>query len=169
MSDCCDDFTRSHLLRASVARGCRAAGDRSGHADARRAGRVPGGVAPPAAGAAPGPVGAGAGVPTGTGAPPAVPGGPSPGVASSVGAEAFDFAMFVLRLTRTAVPAGDLTIYFRNHDVGEHDLWLGAPPSVGAAPLMISEAVGENGGATKTVAGRPAPGGCTARCWVTTR
>jgi plastocyanin len=76
-------------------------------------------------------------------------------VAGSVGAEAFDFGSFVLRLTRTSVAAGDLTIYFRNHDVSEHNLWLQAPPASGAAAVLISEAVGENGGAAKTVAVTP--------------
>ena len=79
-------------------------------------------------------------------------GAPAPAVASSVGAEAYDFGSFVLRLTRTAVPAGDLTIYFRNYDVGEHNLWLDPPAAAGRSPQMISEAVGEGGGATKTVA-----------------
>jgi hypothetical protein len=92
--------------------------------------------------------------PPGTGAAPP-PGSAPPGVASTVGAEAYDFGTFVLRLSRTAVPAGDLTIYFRNHDISEHNLWLDAPPASGVAPLMISEAVGENGGATKTVAVTP--------------
>ena len=37
MADCCDDFTRSHLLRASVARaGAGLPVDRARHADARR-------------------------------------------------------------------------------------------------------------------------------------
>jgi hypothetical protein len=76
-------------------------------------------------------------------------------VASSVGAEAYDFGTFVLRLTRTAVPAGDLTIYFRNHDVGEHNLWIAPPATRGTPPVLVSEAVGENGGATKTVAVTP--------------
>ena len=76
-------------------------------------------------------------------------------MASSVGAEAYDFGSFVLRLTRTAVPAGDLTIYFRNYDVSEHNLWIDPPAAAGGAPLMISEAVGEGGGATKTVAVTP--------------
>ena len=120
---------------------------------ARPAARVPGTVTSPAAGDEPGPSTPPAA--PGTGTPPAAPGTPSPGVASSVGAEAFDFGTFVLRLTRTAVPAGDLTIYFRNNDISEHNLWLDPPPSLGGAPLMISEAVGENGGATKTVAVTP--------------
>ncbi|MEA2143467.1 MAG: Copper binding protein plastocyanin/azurin family [Solirubrobacteraceae bacterium] len=76
-------------------------------------------------------------------------------MASSVGAEAYDFGSFVLRLTRASVPAGDLTIYFRNHDVGDHNLWLDPPSAVGGSPQLISEAVGEGGVATKTVAVTP--------------
>jgi len=148
-------------LRARAA--CRRARSSAGYRRGARGGRavlarpvvrVPGAITSPAGGAAPGPSTPPAPAP-GTGTPPAGPGSPSPGVASSVGAEAYDFGTFVLRLTRTAVPAGDLTIYFRNHDISDHNLWLDAPPSVGGAPLMISEAVGENGGATKTVAVTP--------------
>lgn len=95
---------------------------------------------------------------TGTGAtpPPETPTPPPdtpapPGVASSVGAGAYDFGSFVLRLTRTSVPAGNLTIYFHNYDVGEHNLWIAPPPASGRPALLVSEAVGEHGGATKTV------------------
>jgi len=78
---------------------------------------------------------------------------PAP-VRSTVGADAYDLGTFVLRLTRVGVPAGTLTIYFRNHDVAVHDLWLAAPDP-GAAPIAVSAAVGENGGAAKTVAVTP--------------
>jgi plastocyanin len=87
---------------------------------------------------------------------PAAPGtiDPPAPVASTIGAEAYDFGTFVLRLTKPSVPAGDLTIYFHNNDVSDHNLWIQPPPSVGV-PTQISEAVGENGGATKTVAVSP--------------
>lgn len=113
--------------------------------------RAPGRATPPVAGA-PGTATATPSPPagTGTGAVPP-PGGTPPGVASSVGAEAHDFGTFVLRLTRTAVPAGELTIYFRNYDIADHNLWLDPPPATSGAPVIISEAVGENGGATRTV------------------
>jgi len=74
-----------------------------------------------------------------------------PGVASSVGAGAYDFGSFVLRLTRVSVPAGNLTIYFHNYDVSEHNLWIAPPAASGRPALIVSEAVGEHGGATKTV------------------
>jgi plastocyanin len=86
-------------------------------------------------------------IPSG-GASAAPPGAP---LASTVGADAYDFGTFVLRLTRTAVPAGDLTIYFRNHDSSEHNLWLD-PPEDGAPSVKISGEVPQDGGATKTVA-----------------
>jgi hypothetical protein len=88
---------------------------------------------------------------------PSAPGttGPVAPVSSTIGAEAYDFGSFVLRLTKASVPAGDLTIYFRNYDVSEHNLWIAAPASSGAAPVLVSEAVGEGGGATKTVAVSP--------------
>jgi hypothetical protein len=76
-------------------------------------------------------------------------------VASTIGADAYDFGSFVLRLTKTSVPAGSLTIYFHNHDVGDHNLWIAAPASSAAAPVLVSGAVGLNGGATKTVAVTP--------------
>ena len=82
------------------------------------------------------------------GAGPDRPGAP---VASTIGAEAYDFGSFVLRLTKTSVPAGNLTIYFRNYDVSDHNLWVQRPRPSGV-PTQISEAVGEGGGATKTVA-----------------
>jgi hypothetical protein len=98
---------------------------------------------------------------------PAAGGGPSlPGVAlpdgpvalpvvnSTLGVEAHDFGTFALRLTKTAVPTGNLTIFFRNHDASEHNLWI-APPHAGAQPLQISDAVGQGGGATKTIAVTP--------------
>jgi hypothetical protein len=89
------------------------------------------------------------------GSPPPPPGATPPAVASTIGAEAYDFDTFVLRLTRASVPAGELTIYFRNHDVSEHNLWIQPPAAVGGPPVLVSEAVGENGGATKTIAVTP--------------
>ena len=79
---------------------------------------------------------------------PAPPPAPVP-VASTLGVDAYDFGSFVLRMTRTAVPAGSLTIYFRNHDSSDHNLWIEGPGL--GAPMVVSEAVGENGGATKTL------------------
>ena len=80
---------------------------------------------------------------------------PATPVASGVGAEAYDFGSFVLRLTRTSVPAGNLTVYFRNYDVSEHNLWLDPPAGSGGSSVMISEALGEGEGATRTVAVTP--------------
>ena len=37
------------------------------------------------------------------------------------------------------------------YDVGEHNLWIAPPPASGRPALLVSEAVGEHGGATKTV------------------
>ena len=76
---------------------------------------------------------------------------PPPGVPSTVGAQAYDFGSFVLRLTRTSVPAGNLTIYFHNYDIAEHNLWIEPPAATGRPAQIVSEAVGEHGGATKTV------------------
>ena len=63
--------------------------------------------------------------------------------------------LLVLRLTPTSVPAGDLTIYFRNYDVSEHNLWLDPPAATGRPSVMISAAVGEGDGAAKTVTVTP--------------
>jgi plastocyanin len=75
-------------------------------------------------------------------------------LASTLGVEAHDVGGFVLRLTRTTIAAGNLTIYFRNLDVADHNLWLSSP---GAEPgaQRISEDVGYLGGATKTVSVTP--------------
>jgi hypothetical protein len=100
----------------------------------------------PASQATSSPGGAG---PLGVDAPPAA----AP-VRSTVGADAYDLGAFVLRLTRASVPAGALTIYFRNHDISLHNLWLAAPGS-DTAPVVISDAVGESEGAAKTVAVTP--------------
>lgn len=81
-------------------------------------------------------------------APPAAPGVAAPVVASTLGVEARDVNGFVLRLTRTAVAAGNLTIFFRNHDSSKHNLWI-EPPA--GASVQISDDVGEGLGATKTV------------------
>jgi hypothetical protein len=78
-------------------------------------------------------------------------GAPAPApVASTLGVDAFDFGSFVLRLTRPAVPAGTLTIYYRNRDVSEHNLWIDGPGLGG--PLLVSGAVGESATATKKLA-----------------
>ena len=83
-------------------------------------------------------------------------------LASTLGVDAYDVGAFVLRLTRLAVPPGQLTIYFRNHDVSVHDLWL-AGPEGGAE--RISDAVGESGGAVKKV--RMTPGAWRLYCSLT--
>lgn len=79
---------------------------------------------------------------------PADPGFAAPVVASTLGVEARDIDGFLLRLTRTAVPAGNLTIFFRNLDSSKHNLWI-APPA--GSSMQISDDVGEGAGATKTV------------------
>jgi len=87
---------------------------------------------------------------------PTAPGTTAPGttapVASTIGANAYDIGGFVLRLTRSSVPAGNLTVFFRNNDVSDHDLWIEGP---GGVLERISERVGEGGGATRTIAVTP--------------
>jgi plastocyanin len=73
---------------------------------------------------------------------------PPPPVLSTLGANAYDMSGFVLRLTKTTVPAGDLTVFFTNHDVSDHNLWIESP----AGGLeRISDAIGLNASANKTV------------------
>lgn len=81
--------------------------------------------------------------PTTPPAPPAVP------VVSTLGVGAYDMNGFVLRLTRTSVPAGTLTIFFRNHDVSDHNLWISSPD--GETVERISDTVGLDGGASRTL------------------
>ena len=82
---------------------------------------------------------------------PAAPETPAPApAASALGVDAFDLGGFVLRLTRVSIPAGTLTIYYRNRDSSEHNLWIEGPG--GDAPVLVSGEVGENGTATKRVA-----------------
>jgi plastocyanin len=84
------------------------------------------------------------------------PSAPAPGsapaapVVSTLGASAYDIDGFVLRLTRTSVPAGDLTVFFRNLDVSDHNLWIEGPG--GDVLERISDTVGENGGGSHTLA-----------------
>ena len=145
------DRARSKCRRARGAAGYRRGARRGRALLTAPLVRAPSGAARPSAGATSGPAGT-----TSPPAPaPGAPSSPAAPVASSVGAEAYDFGSFVLRLTRTAVPAGDLTIYFRNYDVSEHNLWLDAPAAARGSSLMISEAVGEGGGAKRTVAVTP--------------
>jgi plastocyanin len=74
---------------------------------------------------------------------------PAP-VASTLGVDAFDIGgLFTLRLTRVAIPVGTVTIYYRNRDVSEHNLWIDGPGD--DAPVLVSGAVGENATATKRV------------------
>ena len=65
---------------------------------------------------------------------PASPADPTCGPSRHLGATAEDAGGFRLRLTRTCVPSGVVTVNWQNTDSSEHDLW--------AAPL---------GGATGTV------------------
>ena len=145
----------SQRARKSCRRARASAGFRRGTAGGRAL-LAPRMARPTAAG--PGLASTGPAVP-GTPAPTADPPAPGPTdpttpVASTIGAEAYDFGSFSLRLTKPSVPAGTLTIYFRNYDVSDHNLWVQPPPAVGA-PTQISEAVGEGGGTTKTVAVTP--------------
>lgn len=74
---------------------------------------------------------------------------PAP-VASALGVDAFDIGgLFTLRLTRVAIPVGTVTIYYRNRDVSEHNLWIEGPGA--DAPLLVSDSVGENVTATKRI------------------
>jgi hypothetical protein len=80
--------------------------------------------------------------------PPAPPPPPTP-VVSTLGVGAYDMGGFVLRLTRTTVPAGILTIFFRNHDVSDHNLWISSPD--GETVERVSDTVGEDGGDSRTL------------------
>ncbi|MEA2192618.1 MAG: hypothetical protein QOI73_2739, partial [Solirubrobacteraceae bacterium] len=87
----------------------------------------------------------------------ATPAGPSaPGtttpVASTLGATAYDIGGFVLRLTRSSVPAGNLTVFFHNSDVSDHDLWIEGP---GDVLERISDPIGEGAGASREVTVTP--------------
>ncbi|HTN25451.1 MAG TPA: hypothetical protein VL120_15790 [Solirubrobacteraceae bacterium] len=82
---------------------------------------------------------------------PAAPETPAPApISSALGVDAFDVGGFALRLTRVWIPAGTLTIYYRNRDSSEHNLWIDGPGV--DAPVQVSGEVGENGTATKKVA-----------------
>ncbi len=130
--------------RARAAR--RACRRRAAAAAAAKRKRAPQVVAPPVVGVAPPPIAAG----DGPASPPESP-GPAPApVASTLGVGAYDLGSFALRLTRAAVPAGTLTVYFRNHDVSDHNLWIAGPGL--ASALAISGDVGEGGSATGTLA-----------------
>jgi plastocyanin len=104
------------------------------------------------AGTSPPPAGASATPPTGaTGAPPAGPASAPPApVVSTLGVSAYDMDGFLLRLTRTSVAAGDLTVFFRNYDVSDHNLWIAGPGE--AVVEQISDTVGEGGGGSRTIA-----------------
>jgi plastocyanin len=93
--------------------------------------------------------------PAAAAAPPApTPGGtPAAPVSSTLGVGAWDVGGFVLRLTRASVPAGTLTVFFHNNDVSDHNLWIEGPG--GAVLERVSDAVGENGGASHTLAVTP--------------
>jgi plastocyanin len=112
----------------------------------------PAASAEPPGAAAPGAVAPGAG-PSAPSAPPPPGGVPTAPVASTLGVSAYDSDGFVLRMTRTSVPAGNLTIFFRNHDVSDHNLWIEGPG--GDVVERISDTVGEDGGASRTLAVTP--------------
>ena len=106
---------------------------------------APSASAAPAPGATPGAPAAGDPL-----APPHPPPPPPPGpVVSTLGVGAYDMDGFVLRLTRTSVPAGILTIFFRNHDVSDHNLWISSLD--GEIVERISDTVGEDGGGSRTL------------------
>ncbi len=97
--------------------------------------------------------------PTATQAPPTTPAPGSPAipppptlVPSTLGANAYDMSGFVLRLTKTTVPAGNLTVFFTNHDVSDHNLWIESPSG---GVERISDVVGLNGSVNRTVAVTP--------------
>ena len=75
---------------------------------------------------------------------------------STLGVSAYDMDGFLLRLTRTSVPAGNLTMFFRNYDVSDHNLWIAGPGD--AVVEQISDTVGEGGGGSRTI-------GVTAGAW----
>ena len=81
--------------------------------------------------------------------PPAPPQPPPPPPASTLGVGAYDMDGFLLRLTRTSVPAGELTVFFRNYDVSDHNLWMASPG--GGVVEQISDTVGEGGGGSRTL------------------
>lgn len=86
---------------------------------------------------------------------PSTPSNPAPSVPaapvnSTIGVTAHDFGTFVLRTTKTEVPAGNLTVYFRNVDSSEHNLFI-TPVDATGDGAQISEAIEENGIAQKTV------------------
>jgi hypothetical protein len=82
-------------------------------------------------------------------APPPPPGAPNGPIVSTLGVGAYDIDGFVLRLTRTSVPAGNLTVFFRNYDVSDHNLWIEGPG--GDVLERISDTVGEDGGGSRTL------------------
>jgi len=136
---------RIAALRTRRARAARRKSCRSGlHMTAKTPRRAawPATASAPAAGGLP--------APAAPAAPPA-PGTPAP-IASTLGANAYDIDGFVLRLTRGSVPAGNLTVFFHNYDVSDHDLWIEGPGSV---LERISDRVAEGGGASRMVAVTP--------------
>jgi hypothetical protein len=95
-----------------------------------------------------GPAAGGAPVPA-TGAAPAPPGAaPPPPVVSTLGVSAYDRGGFLLILTRNSVPAGELTVFFRNEDVSDHNLWIEGP---GDVLERISDTLGGGAGAFRTL------------------
>ena len=68
---------------------------------------------------------------------------------STLGVGAYDEGGFLLRLTRASVAAGQLTVFFRNYDVSDHNLWVEGPG--GDVVERISDTVGEGEGATRTL------------------
>ena len=120
--------------------GCGSGRARKAKKPARPPVTAPAAPAPSGSVASPAPAGGGSG--------PATPPPPAPGV-STLGVSAYDMDGFLLRLTRTSVAAGDLTIFFRNYDVSDHNLWIAGPNDV--LVEQISDTVGEGGGGSRTI------------------
>lgn len=92
------------------------------------------------------------GAPVGPGATEPPPPPPPPPVAT-LGVGAYDIDGFLLRLTRASVVAGQLTVFFRNYDVSDHNLWISSPD--GDVVERISDTVGEGGGESRTLTVTP--------------
>jgi plastocyanin len=147
--------------RRAAARRARALGCRTGAAKRPETGKpvvrpiqapTPGAAIPPAGTvpASPGPA-----EPVGPAGPGPVqpPPPPPPPPVSTLGVSAYDIDGFVLRFTRTSVTAGQLTVFFRNYDVSDHNLWIASPD--GDVVERISDTVGEGGGGSHTLAVTP--------------
>lgn len=85
---------------------------------------------------------------------------PAPPAYSTLGAEAHDIdGTFVLRMTKVEVPAGALTVYFRNVDSSLHNLSISSP---GGDRTEISGDIPRDAAAQRTLP--VAPGSWTLFC-----